>query len=1170
MNEENPIPEQEPQEPQSETAAATAPPTTPRLTIVGIGASAGGLTALQTFFDHVPVDSDLTFVVVVHLAPGYESHLPELLQPHVRIKVQQVKETTELQPNRVYVIPPNCNIGAIDTHLRLSNLEENRASRAPIDYFFRTLARTHDGHAVGVVLTGTGSDGTLGIQEIKSKGGLVIVQDPRNAEYDGMPQSAIATGVADLILPVGEIPDAILKYSRTAPRIAVPEEGEDLLEPADRDLLEKIFALIHSRTERDFTRYKRSTIMRRIARRMQLNYIEDLSDYLDRLREHPEEVRALADDLLITVTSFFRDPDVWTKLEREIIPRLFEGKGPKDAVRVWSVGCATGEEAYTIAMLLLEESARHESRPQIQIFASDLHPKSIAKAREGFYPGDIETDVSSERLARFFQRENGGYRVRKDIRDLVIFAPHDLLADPPFSRLDLISCRNLLMYLERDVQHAVIELFHYSLNGGGILLLGPAEIVSSAALFRPEDKKCCIYRKRNVPVPATRLPVFPMTWSRAQLEGDGNIKSPLEPVPFATLHQQMVELYEPPSLLVSPDNKLVYLSEKAGRYLMHPGGEPTASVFKLVREELRIDLQALLQTARERKIIVQSKSIPVRFNGAPHPVVIHIGPALDPEQEGFALVTFEEREPAESPAADDTKPDAALAARNRELEAEIELSRQRLRSIVAESETSQEEMRAANEELQSTNEELRSTMEELETSKEELQSINEELQTVNQENRHKVDELGQLSSDLQNLLSATDIATLFLDRQMRILRFTSKVAELFNVRVTDRGRPISDLTHRLIYNELSRDAEKVLEKLAPIEREIVNEEGKWFFARILPYRSAIDRIEGVVITFMDITRRVEAETALRISETRLSEELKAMQLLHEMAGRLVVSQDMTSALEYTLDSAIEVTHAQMGDFRLLNPVTNVLEFVASRGFKPEFPDHLRAVEQDPGSASARALRSKTRVVIDDVEHEELETPYRQAAAAAGYRAVESTPLVSRDGHVIGLLSTYYKEPYALSDRDHRMLDLYVRQAADFIERCRMDDVLHRSEERYRRLIESTLEYAIFMLDLDGRIVTWNAGAVRIFGYTEKEMVGQPASRLFTEEDRTAGSLAAEMTKACAGRTSDERWYVRGDGSRFWASGAMEPLHAADGTLQGFVKFLRDNGDAKSAEAPSPE
>ncbi|HWF08532.1 MAG TPA: CheR family methyltransferase, partial [Bryobacteraceae bacterium] len=706
---------------------------------------------------------------------------------------------------------------------------------------------------------------TLGVKAIKAKGGLVLVQDPNEAEYDGMPQSAIATGLVDKVLNLDEMVNTILRYDRTQPRVVTPSDGHEA-DQSERQHLQRIFAVLRARTDRDFSRYKSSTILRRIARRMQLSYMEDLPQYIEKLREQPEEARALADDFLITVTNFFRDSEVFDKLRTEVIPRIFDAKREGDTVRVWSVGCATGEEAYSLAMLMIEEAQRRQAPPGFQIFASDLHRHSLEKARDGFYPGDIETDVTPERLQRFFQKESGGYRIRKEVRDLVVFAPHNLMGDPPFSRLDLITCRNLLIYLQRNVQREVIELFHYALAPNGELILGTAETIDADDLFQTEDKKLCFYRKRNVPGPEPRLPVFPLTrigHPPAQAGGDRIPEAP----DYGLMHQRLLERFAPPSILIGPDNRLVHLSENAGRYLVDPGGEVTASIFRLVREELRVELQSALQTVREKHAFYDSRPIAVRFNGHARPVVVHARPPFDAGQDGFALVIFEEREanlPVETP-----EIPANESERVRQLESAVSAANQRLQTSVEEYETSQEEMKAANEEMQSANEELRSTMEELETSKEELQSINEELQTVNQENRHKVDELAQLTSDLQNLLSATDLGIVFLDRSLKIVRFTPRLSDLFNIRQTDRGRPISDLTHRLGYQDLRKDAEAVLARLTPIERDVRDEQGRDYLARVLPYRSTEDRIEGVVITFTDITGIKRAEAAERESQERL-------------------------------------------------------------------------------------------------------------------------------------------------------------------------------------------------------------------------------------------------------------------------------------------------------------
>jgi two-component system CheB/CheR fusion protein len=851
--------------------------------VVGIGASAGGLAALRAFFSHVPDDSGLAYVVVVHLSPEHESHLADLLQPHLPMPVLQVGEDVPLEANRVYVIPPNANLNSVDTHLRLSALEKERGARAPIDHFFRTLAATHDGHTVGVILTGTGSDGALGIREIKEQNGLTVAQDPGEAEYDGMPRSAISTGAVDLVLPLAAIPAAVLRFAHTEPRFHVPADGEEI-EREEQRLLQKVFAQIRSRTGRDFTGYKRSTLLRRIQRRMQLAQIEELGGYLDLLRDEEGEVEALADDLLINVTNFFRDGPTWEFLAREVVPTLFEGRSANDDVRVWSVGCATGEEAYSLAILLMEEAARRETPPRIQVFASDLHESSLRRARDGFFPGDIEADVSPERLARFFGKEDGGYRIRKEVREQVVFAPHNLLGDPPFSRLDLISCRNVLIYLQREVQDEVVGLFHYALLPTGYLVVGTSETIGDSELFGVVDETHHVHRRRNVRAREPRLPVVPPP--RPPTLARMPARTTDAPAAYGALHQKLVERFAPPSMLLGPDERVVHLSENAGRYLVHPGGEPTTSAAKLVREELRIELRSALHAVQETGGPFRSKPIPVAVNGDRRFVVLRVSPAGEPEQKGFTLVTFDEQPAADPlPGPADGATDAARRgsgappdARVRELEEKLELAEHRLQRLIEESNAAQEEMRAGHEELQSSNEELRSTMEELETSKEELQSTNEELQALNQENRHKVEELLQLSGDLQNLLTATEIATLFLDRHSRILRFTPKVGELFNVRPVDRGRPLSDLTRRLGYDALDRDVEEVLRTLVPVEREVQDEGGRWYLTRVLPYRSTDDRIEGVVITFFEITERKRAEEALR--EAKIYAE-SIVETLHE-------------------------------------------------------------------------------------------------------------------------------------------------------------------------------------------------------------------------------------------------------------------------------------------------
>jgi two-component system, chemotaxis family, CheB/CheR fusion protein len=582
---------------------------------------------------------------------------------------------------RFFVIPPGANLNSIDTHLRLTDLEEPRRIRAPIDNFFRTLAQTHDGHAIGVILTGTGSDGALGIKQIKEMGGLTVVQDPEEAEFEGMPCNAIATGVVNLVLPLAAIPAHILRYAHTEPNVPMPQEpGEEEHDQAwlQQDFLQHVFTQVGSSTGRDFSHYKSSTIMRRIRRRMQIHQIEDPEKYVALLREHANEARLLSDEFLITVSSFFRDREVVGALEKTIIPRLLESKGRSDTVRVWSVGCATGEEAYSLAILLQEAISRMPDPPRIQVFASDMHERSLHMAREGYYTGDIQSDVSTERLGRFFTQENGIYRIRRELRELVIFAPHNLMSDPPFSKMDLISCRNVFIYLQRDVQQHLVRLFHYAMVPNGWLLLGTSETVDLSDLFNMEHKQFSLFRKRN-PHTQPTLPHFPIL--RSVTGGGRPAHRPSQaPVSYGSLHQRMVERYAPPSVLVSQDHNVVHLSEHAGKYMIRPGGEPTNSVFEGVREELRSELRATVLTAQKENRACRSRPVLTHIEGQTRLIILDVRPS----ERGFFLVIFNEHDP-ETTIHERENPEQPTSSN---LVEELEAGKLRLQTIVQDYESS--------------------------------------------------------------------------------------------------------------------------------------------------------------------------------------------------------------------------------------------------------------------------------------------------------------------------------------------------------------------------------------------------------------------------------------------------------------------------------------------------
>ena len=849
--------------------------------VVGIGASAGGVHALQNLFGALPEKTGAAFVVVMHLDPDLHSEMPNILAARTHMPVAQVGEPVPLEADHVYVIPPDRRLHITNDEIATAEFEEPRGKRAPIDLFFRSLAEQH-GDGCAVILTGAGSDGTVGVRAVKESGGIILVQDPNEAEFPSMPRSAIATGIADFVLPVRELAQRLTELVREKSN-GGPDAG---VQNFDAELLQRILAHVRVRTGHDFSKYKRATILRRIARRMQITRTESPRDYYDVLRDNPDEAQALLGDLLISVTSFFRDKEAFQTLELQVIPQLFHGKLPDRSIRVWVPGCATGEEAYSVSMLLLEQASRQDIRPTIQVFGSDIDPRALAIAREGQYPAAIEADVNEDRLRRFFVREGDHYRVRQELRDLVLFASHSLLKDPPFSRLDLIACRNLLIYLDRDLQELACNTFHYALNPDGFLMLGTSESADNPiGLFRTFDRKARIYQSSASPGELRLLPRL--------LGGVGTqhehpvyaIRPPSTTVLLSevALHRQALEKLAPPSILVDHSHRVLHMSDNAGRYLQPAGGPLSGNVVDLVRPELRFELRSALHRVFETSQPWLSLPIPVRFNGSPHRVLMHVKPA-DEHDDGRAdnaVVLFIEGGTVELGAEGDfSENDAAgeIVARLRE---ELQQTQTRLRTTREESDSANEELRAANEELQSINEEYRSTSEELETSKEELQSINEELQTVNSELKLKLEAVSRAHSDLQNLMAATDFGTLFLDSSLRIKRFTQQVTELFSITPSDEGRPISDFAHRLEYDNLVNDARTVLANLTPIRHEIRSRDDRWYDVRLRPYRTVDDKIDGVVLTFVDMTDRRHAEDALRVSERRLRQETQLVELARD-------------------------------------------------------------------------------------------------------------------------------------------------------------------------------------------------------------------------------------------------------------------------------------------------
>ncbi len=862
------------------TAEELQPTQSHKFPVIGLGASAGGLKALLEFFEQMPSDNGMVFVVIMHLSPKHESNAAAVLQNATRMPVTQVTETVQVQPNHVYVIPPTKDLSMHDEMLLLSDTERPRGRHVAIDLFFRTLADTHKARAVCVVLSGTGSDGTVGLTRIKEEGGVTFAQSPDEAEYDSMPRSAIATGMVDFVMPVTEMPQRILQIWQNAKQIELPPM-ENPPEPShvtptsdatreSEQALHDILGTLRARTGHDFTHYKRATVLRRIERRLQVNQLPGLPPYRDFLREHADEVPALLKDMLINVTNFFRDRESFEALEREVIPLLLKEKKAGEQIRVWVPGCASGEEAYSIAMLLSEYAAALPQPPEIQVFATDIDERSIATGREGAYPESILADVPPPRLREFFTKEPGRYRIKKSLREKVLFAVHNLIKDPPFSKLDLISCRNLLIYLNREVQNDVLELFHFSLNPGGFLFLGGSESANAMPnLFTTVDKKHRIYRGTLVSRAGLRIPVLPLGAPGSKIHARIEQAREKRKVPFAELHQKLLEQYAPPSVIINHDYDIVHLSDRAGRFLQFVQGEPSHNLLKVICPELRLDLRTTLFQAIQTDKSVEARRVQLSRDGRSFYVNMIARPIHDHETGGeFVLVLFDEVEGTMSAETEAHRGGEAEPVA-RSLEEELHRTKEQLQATIEQHETSTEELKASNEELQSINEELRSTTEELETSREELQSINEELSTINQELKNRVEETTNINDDLQNLIASTDIATVFVDRGLRIKRFTPRALSLFNIIHADIGRSLTDITHRLEYDELAADTDEVFNSLRLIEREVRDADGRWYLARLLPYRTTEDKIDGAVLAFIDITKNKQAEVQMRLSEERL-------------------------------------------------------------------------------------------------------------------------------------------------------------------------------------------------------------------------------------------------------------------------------------------------------------
>lgn len=846
-----------------------------QFSIVAIGASAGGLEALEQFFSNMPSDTGLAFVVIQHLDPTHVGILPELLQRVTQMKVQQATDGLLVKPDCVYVIPPNKSLSVLNGHLHLLVPVESRGLRLPIDFFMKSLAIDRLQNSVGVILSGMGSDGTQGIKAIKEKNGLVLVQDPLSAKFDGMPISAREAVIADVIAPATELPARLLAILKQ-----IPEAGPDKsIDEKSKSHLDKIIILLREQSGHDFSNYKKNTLLRRIERRKGVHQIDKINSYVRFLQENPAEVEILFKELLIGVTSFFRDPEVWEKLKDSTLPEMIKEAPNRHVFRAWVTACSTGEEAYSLAMIFKEvlEKSQNGRGLSLQIFATDLDKDAIEKARSGVYPENIAAEVSPERLTRFFTVESSGYRISNSIREMVVFAPQNIIKDPPFTKLDILTCRNMLIYMEPDLQKKLISLFNYSLNQDGILVLGTAETLgSSTEGFREIDNKLKIYKRTSALSPA-ELADFPSAFFRnRRFTSEKKLpQKALDSIQTVT-EQLLLQRFAPSSVLVNDRGDILFITGRTGKYLEPAAGKANMNIYAMVREGLNQEISDALRKANRDLSPVFIKNAKVQSNGIDNYVDVTVQRLDAPEAvKGLTIIVFSEvKSPVEKAVGKGRVGKSRSSLKLKELDEQLRRSHEDLQSTREEMQTSQEELKSTNEELQSTNEELQSTNEELTTSKEEMQSMNEELQTVNIELQSKVNDFVRANDDMKNLLNSTEIATLFLDKEFNIRRFTDNAQSIVKIRKSDIGRPFTDLVTELDYPEFGQHVKEVLKSLKTIESCISAKDERWFSIRIMPYRTLEDKIDGVVITFTDITVAKSLEIKLKELNDKLQKDNK--------------------------------------------------------------------------------------------------------------------------------------------------------------------------------------------------------------------------------------------------------------------------------------------------------
>jgi two-component system CheB/CheR fusion protein len=1209
------------------TDSDISPPRGNPFPVVGIGASAGGLEAFGQLLSALPVDTGMAFVLVQHLDPVHESLLPELLSPHTAMPVVSVRDGEAIKPNHVYVIPPNTSMELEDGVLRLAAREPGL--HLPIDIFFRSLASVQGSRAIGVVLSGNASDGSIGVRAIKAECGITFAQNEATAHFGGMPRNAIATGAIDYVLPPADIARELHTLA-THPYLIPSRAGDARSEtlPEGDGEIRRIFALLNGATKVDFSRYKPTTVRRRMGRRMMVLHLEGLTEYARYIEGHPAELRELYRDLLISVTSFFRDPESFEALRKLLAETLANRHQTADPVRAWVAGCATGEEVYTLAICLFEVLQSNQIQIPVQLFGTDISEMALERARHGIYPASIEDDINPERLRRFFTKVENGYQINKGVRESCVFARHDITKDAPFSNLDLVSCRNLLIYLDQTAQRHVLPVFHYALKPTGLLMLGSAESTAAGSdLFNPADQQHKIYSRKGIP------PRLPLGMSMSAQQADTSLLNNPSGASSAFELQKRVERviqskYSPDAVLVNGEFQILQFRGRTSPYLDPSPGQASLNVLRMAKESLVLPLRRAVQSAMETNAAVRETGLEVQMDGQQELVTVEVTPlpGLEPGERYF-LVVFARDKSGENTRANES--DLAVLPVDEhvgQLQHELAETREYLRNLSEQHEAHSEELRAANEEARSANEELQSTNEELRTTKEELQSANEELTTLNEELQNRNQELNATNSDLKNLLSAITIPILMVDSDLRVRRFNSAAGKLLELGPVDIGRPVGHIRGRIETPRLEQQVKSVIETLHSVSEELQDAQGYWYSLSIRPYRTMDDRIAGAVITLQDIDplkRGLQAAEEARDYAEGMIETVREplvvidSDLRVQRATRAFYDTFLVSREETEGRFLYDLGNGQWNQPRLRELIGEALfrsepfhdfevdhEFphighrtMRLNGRRIPFPHStqrmlllsIEDVTERREMAEIRFQRlfetAKDGIAVIDVETQTVQdvNPFFLELTGYGRGDFAGRPVVEA-GKMLGIpeigngveatrnQEVVRYEDLQLATRDNGRVPVDVVgnsyvvgnrpviqfNVRDVSARARAAKALRDSEQRFRMFVESVSDYALFQLDEKGQILTWNSGAEHMLGWKEHEAVGKNAAIVFTPEDVEKGEAERELDTARArGRAEDERWHLRKDGTRFFASGVLTEVCDDQGNRIGFAKVMRD-------------